>query len=207
MKKALAIIFAVLGIDQAVKIWVKTSMYLGQEHRIFDWFIIHFTENNGMAFGLELGGEFGKILLTLFRIGAVVGLFYLLKQLLKKGAPNLSTIAFSLIIAGALGNILDSVFYGLIFSDSYGQLASFFPEGGGYAGLFQGRVVDMLYLPIYKGFLPEWIPFKGGDYFVFFRPVFNIADTAITVGVLILLLFQRNTLSLLDFQGTEKAEN
>ena len=171
---------------------------MGEEIAIADWFIIHFTENNGMAFGLELGGIWGKILLTTFRLVAIGGLIWLIKRLKEVGAPNLMLVSFSLVMAGALGNIIDSLFYGQLFSDSYGELATFLPEGGGYAPLFQGKVVDMFYFPIFKGYLPDWVPFKGGDYFVFFRPVFNIADAAITVGVAMLLLFQRNAFNYLD---------
>lgn len=195
MKKALGLIALVLIIDQAVKIYIKTHFSLGEEVRVFDWFIIHFTENNGMAFGLEWGGVWGKILLSLFRIVAVTGIFWYLNQCIKKQAPALFIYSIALIFAGAVGNIIDSAFYGLIFNDSYGQVASLFPEGGGYAPFLQGKVVDMLYFPLYKGFLPEWIPFKGGDYFIFFRPIFNIADSAITVGVLLILFFQRKTLA------------
>ena len=166
-------------------------MYLGQEYRIADWFIIHFTENPGMAFGMELGGNYGKLILTLFRIIVVGGIFYWLRGMVKENAKPVAITAVSLVLAGAIGNIIDSVFYGVVFNESYGQLATFMPEEGGYAGWFHGRVVDMLYFPIYKGYLPDWIPFWGGDYFVFFRPIFNIADTAISVGVGLLLLFQK----------------
>lgn len=166
-------------------------MYLGQEYRIADWFIIHFTENPGMAFGMELGGNYGKLILTLFRIVVVGGIFYWLKGMVKENAKPVAITAVSLVLAGAIGNIIDSVFYGVVFNESYGQLANFIPEEGGYAGWFHGRVVDMLYFPLFKGYLPDWIPFWGGDYFVFFRPIFNIADTAISVGVGLLLLFQK----------------
>lgn len=191
MKRAGFIIFLVLLVDQVSKIWIKTNMYLGQEYRIADWFIIHFTENPGMAFGMELGGNYGKLILTLFRIVVVGGIFYWLKGMVKENAKPVAITAVSLVLAGAIGNIIDSVFYGVVFNESYGQLASFMPEEGGYAGWFHGRVVDMLYFPLFKGYLPDWIPFWGGDYFVFFRPIFNIADTAISVGVGLLLLFQK----------------
>lgn len=191
MKRAGLIIFLVLLVDQVSKIWIKTNMYLGQEYRIADWFIIHFTENPGMAFGMELGGNYGKLILTLFRIVVVGGIFYWLKGMVKENAKPVAITAVSLVLAGAIGNIIDSVFYGVVFNESYGQLASFMPEEGGYAGWFHGRVVDMLYFPLFKGYLPDWIPFWGGDYFVFFRPIFNIADTAISVGVGLLLLFQK----------------
>lgn len=191
MKRAGLIIFLVLLVDQVSKIWIKTNMYLGQEFKITDWFIIHFTENPGMAFGMELGGDYGKLILTLFRIVVVGGIFYWLKGMVKENAKPVAITAVSLVLAGAVGNILDSIFYGVVFNDSYGQLASFMPADGGYAGWFHGRVVDMLYFPLFKGYLPEWVPFWGGDYFVFFRPIFNIADTAISVGVGLLLLFQK----------------
>lgn len=191
MKRAGLIIFLVLLVDQVSKIWIKTNMYLGQEYRIADWFIIHFTENPGMAFGMELGGNYGKLILTLFRIVVVGGIFYWLKGMVKENAKPVAITAVSLVLAGAIGNIIDSVFYGVVFNESYGQLASFMPAEGGYAGWFHGRVVDMLYFPLFKGYLPDWIPFWGGDYFVFFRPIFNIADTAISVGVGLLLLFQK----------------
>ncbi len=131
MKKALAIIGAVLLTDQILKIWVKTTMRLGQEHRITDWFIIHFTENVGMAFGMEFGGEYGKLALSVFRILAVAAIGYYLFRMTRQGADNVVIIAVSLVFAGALGNIMDSTFYGLIFSESYGQVAMVFPEGGG----------------------------------------------------------------------------
>ncbi len=195
MKKSFIIIAAVLLIDQIVKLYVKTHFYLGEEVRVFDWWRIHFTENNGMAFGLEFGGIWGKLALSIFRIGAVIGIGYYLKSLIDKKVGTAVVVAFSLIMAGALGNIIDSAFYGLLFSESYGEVAQLLPEGGGYAGFLQGRVVDMLYFPLFKGYLPDWIPFWGGDYFVFFRPVFNIADMAISTGVGLLILFQKQAFS------------
>ena len=173
-------------------------MYLGQEYQILDWFYIHFTENNGMAFGIEFGGEWGKLALSLFRVVFVVFLASFLVKLVRKNADKILITSLSLVLAGAIGNILDGAFYGLLFSDSYRQLATFLPEGGGYAPLFFGRVVDMFYFPIFKGYLPEWVPFWGGDYFVFFRPVFNIADAAISIGVGIMLLFQKRVMKELD---------
>ncbi|WP_417590267.1 lipoprotein signal peptidase [Owenweeksia hongkongensis] len=192
MKRAALIVSLVLLVDQISKIWIKTNMFLGQEYKITDWFIIHFTENPGMAFGMELGGDYGKLILTLFRIVVVGGIFYWLRGMIKENAKPVAITAVSLVLAGAIGNIIDSVFYGVFFNESYGQLATFMPTEGGYAGWFHGRVVDMLYFPLFRGYLPDWIPFWGGDYFVFFRPIFNIADTAISVGVGLLLLFQKH---------------
>ncbi|MEX2379651.1 MAG: lipoprotein signal peptidase [Vicingaceae bacterium] len=189
----LIVILAVLFIDQATKIWVKTHMEISEEIPIFgDWFIIHFTENNGMAFGLEIAGDYGKLILSSFRIIAVLLIGWYLFSLPKKGASKGLMVSGALIFAGAMGNILDSVFYGQLFNESYYQVAEFMPEEGGYAPLLYGRVVDMLYFPLYEGFLPEGIPIWGGDYFIFFRPVFNIADSAITIGVISILLFHRN---------------
>jgi len=173
-------------------------MYLGQEYQILDWFYIHFTENNGMAFGMEFGGDWGKLTLSLFRIVFVGFIASYLLKLIRKNADKILITSLSLILAGAIGNILDGAFYGMLFSESYHQLASFLPEGGGYAPLFFGRVVDMFYFPMFKGYLPEWIPFWGGDYFVFFRPVFNIADAAISVGVGIMVLFQKRVMKELE---------
>ena len=145
-----------------------------------------------MAFGLEIAGEYGKLILSSFRIIAVALIGWYLFSLPKKGASNGLMVSGALIFAGAMGNIIDSVFYGQLFNESYYQVAEFLPKEGGYAPLLYGRVVDMLYFPLYEGFLPEWIPIWGGDYFVFFRPVFNIADSAITIGVISILLFHRN---------------
>jgi len=176
--KPLLVIFLVLLADQVLKTWVKTHMYLGQEFNIIGkWFIIHFTENNGMAFGMEFGGEFGKLALSLFRIVAVGGIGYGLHYLIKHKFHRGLILNVALIFAGALGNIIDSVFYGKIY---------------GYESWFHGRVVDMLYFPIAEGHFPSWIPIWGGDEFVFFRPVFNLADAAISVGVILILIFQKN---------------
>lgn len=175
--KPLLLIFLVLLADQASKTWIKTNMYLGQEFKILgDWFIIHFTENNGMAFGLEFGGEFGKLALSLFRIIAVGGIGYGLFYMIKRHYHRGLILNVALIFAGALGNIIDSVFYGVIYK---------------YESLFHGRVVDMLYFPIVKGTFPTWFPVWGGEPFEFFRPVFNLADAAISVGVITILIFQK----------------
>ncbi len=189
---ALAIILGVILFDQIFKIWIKTNMYLGQEFSVFgNWFIIHFVENNGMAFGLEFGGEVGKIILSVFRIIAVSAIGYYLFSYAKKGAKLGLIVAGSLIFSGALGNILDSAIYGLIFNDSYHQISEFMPAGGGYAPFLFGKVVDMLYFPMFSGTFPAWMPLWGGDSFLFFRPVFNIADTAISAGIGMIIVFQK----------------
>jgi signal peptidase II len=167
-------------------------MMLGEEFNVLgNWFFIHFIENNGMAFGMELAGKFGKIILSVFRIIAVVGIGYYIHQLIKKNAPTGLVISVSLVLAGAIGNIIDSAFYGLIFNDSYPQVASLFPSEGGYAPFLHGKVVDMFYFPLIEGIFPDWFPVWGGKHFVFFRPVFNIADSAITIGISIILIFHR----------------
>ncbi len=192
LKKPFVIVLLVLIADQALKIWVKTHMMIGQEYKIIgDWFIIHFIENNGMAFGMELAGKFGKIILSVFRIVAVVGIAYYLKQLSKKDVPYGLVLSISLVLAGAIGNIIDSAFYGMIFNDSYPQVASLFPAEGGYSSFLHGKVVDMFYFPIFEGNFPSWVPNWGGEHFIFFRPVFNIADSAITIGIAIILIFHR----------------
>ena len=191
MRKIFLTAFILLLIDQILKVWVKTHMFLGQEYPIFDWFIIHFTENNGIAFGIEFGGYTGKTLLTLFRIIVVaIGIKYVI-PLVKKNISDGALVALGLIIGGAIGNIIDSSFYGLIFNDSYNNIASLFPDSGGYSSLLHGKVVDMLYFPLLNSHYPEWLPILGGDHFIFFRPVFNIADAGISVGIFMILLFYR----------------
>lgn len=191
LKKATAIIVVILLIDQISKIYIKTSFVLGEEVPVFDWFRILFVENEGMAWGAKIPGTYGKLFLTLFRIVAIGGIGYWLWDSVKRHSPTVLILCISLIFAGALGNIIDSVFYGIIFDDSHRQVATLFPPDGGYGTLFHGKVVDMLYFPLYKGTLPNWIPFWGGEYFTFFDPVFNIADSSISVGVAILLLFNK----------------
>jgi len=164
---------------------------LGEEVKVTDWFIIHFTENNGMAFGTELGGIYGKLFLSVFRILAVSGIFYWLYTSVKQNLSKVLIFSIALIFAGALGNILDSLFYGVFFNDSLGQVATLQSIGNGYAPMLFGKVVDMLYFPLWKGFLPNWIPVWGGQYFIFFQPIFNVADSAITIGVLTLFIFQK----------------
>lgn len=192
MRKATIIVLVTLLIDQIVKFWVKSTMYLGQSYEITPWFYIHFTENPGMAFGMEFGGGTGKLLLTLFRIVAIAGIIWWLRDTLKKGGKPIAIWGISLILAGAIGNVLDSLYFGVLYSDSLGKVATFLPDGGGYAAPLYGKVVDMLYFPLYSDYLPEWVPIWGGEYFTFFRPIFNIADTAISVGVGLLFVFQRS---------------
>ena len=190
------VIFLVLLADQGLKFWVKTNMYISERIRILglDWAQLHFIENPGMAFGIEFGGENGKLILSLFRIVVIGILIYIMGKMVKAKEPKGLLICFALIIAGAIGNILDSAFYGLIFSASltHGRnVAEFLPEGGGYTGFLHGKVVDMLYFPMIDGRWPEWVPYVGGNPFRFFRPVFNLADTSISVGVISILLFHR----------------
>jgi len=192
LKKAISLIAVVLLIDQISKIYIKTHFYIGQEIIVFDWFRIHFLENNGMAWGFEIGGNYGKLFLTLFRIIAIFGLgYWLYTATVRDKLSGKITAAISLIFAGALGNILDSVFYGVIFSDTFHGVAKIFPKEGGYSSFFHGKVVDMLYFPMINTNLPSWLPFVGGTHFTFFDPVFNIADSSITIGVCILLIFGR----------------
>jgi signal peptidase II len=193
--KSLLLIFFLLLIDQTIKIIVKTHMVVGEEYSILgSWFRIHFLENNGMAFGMEWGGSAGKITLSVFRMVAIAGISWYLSVLIKKKSHLGLILSVSAIIAGAAGNLIDSAFYGLIFSESWHTPAVLFPGGGGYAPFLQGRVVDMLYFPIINTHWPDWSPFRAGESFVFFRPVFNIADASITTGVLAILFFQKRFL-------------
>jgi signal peptidase II len=204
LQKSALIVALVLLFDQLLKIWIKTTMAIGDEFPVIGkWFIIHFVENNGMAFGFEFGGEYGKMFLSLFRVLAVFGIGYYILRLVKKDIPMGFIACASLIFAGAIGNIIDSAFYGLIFSDSYGQVATLFPEGGGYATFLHGRVVDMFYFPLISGNYPSWIPFIGGSDFQFFRPVFNIADSSISIGIFSIILFYRKEFSDLTSKETE----
>ena len=168
-------------------------MTIGEEiHVLGNWFILHFTENEGMAFGMRFGGDFGKLILSLFRIVAIFVIGWYLIRLAKRKEKTGLILSMSLIFAGALGNIIDSAFYGMFFSASkFHEVAVLFPTEGGYSNFLHGKVVDMLYFPVIKGYYPGWFPFWGGNEFIFFRPVFNIADSAITVGVFILIFFQK----------------
>ncbi len=207
-RKAILVIGIILLADQILKFLVKTQMNLYEQIPVLgNWGILHFVENNGMAFGLSLPGELGKILLTSFRIVAVIAIGFYLRHLIRIKAHNGLILTLSMVMAGALGNIVDSVFYGLIFSESTPlTAATLFPEGGGYAPLFHGKVVDMFYFPVLKGNYPDWI--REGASFVFFRPVFNIADSSITVAVFIILFSQKRFFGHLDQQteSTEKEE-
>ncbi|MCR5014867.1 MAG: lipoprotein signal peptidase [Bacteroidales bacterium] len=190
--KISVLVVALLIIDQVIKLLVKTNMTLGQSIHVFgDWFQIYFIENNGMAFGMQFGGHIGKYLLSIFRIVLVGVIIVYINRLLKKPeTPWGVLVGLSAIMCGALGNIVDSLFYGLIFSEStFTQVAQLFPEGGGYAPFLQGRVVDMLYFPLIDTDLPSWVPFWGGRHIIFFRPIFNFADSCITCGAIYLLIF------------------
>jgi signal peptidase II len=190
LKKAYFIVFLVLAIDQISKIYVKTHFLLGEEVEVFKWFKIHFIENEGMAWGAEIPGLYGKLFLTTFRIIAVAGIGYWLFDAVKKKSSTILIFAISLILAGAFGNIIDSVFYGKIFNDSSYTLATLFHDKP-YGSWFQGKVVDMFYFPIWHGNLPEWLPVWGGRDFTFFNAIFNVADFAISTGVGILIVFNK----------------
>jgi signal peptidase II len=193
LRSVILVIFLIILIDQVLKIWIKTSFPLGHVTDIlgFSWFQLYFIENPGMAWGMELGGDWGKMMLTLFRLVAVIfGTWYLGKIIRERYTKGFILCA-SLIYAGALGNLIDSLFYGMIFEEStYQQVASIFPEQG-YASFLHGKVVDMLYFPIVRSSFPEWMPFVGGNDFEFFSPIFNIADASISIGVITLLIFQK----------------
>jgi signal peptidase II len=206
-KKAIFLIIIVLIIDQVSKILVKTSMVMGEEiHVIGNWFIIHFTENNGMAFGMDLPGKNGKSILSIFRLVAISAIGYYLYYLIRHNAHRGLILSVALIMAGAAGNIIDSLFYGIVFNDSWGRVATLFPDGGGYATFLQGKVVDMFYFPILRGTWPDWFPWLGGSSLIFFRPVFNVADSSITVGVFIILIWQKRFFAEEILPGKKKQE-
>jgi len=192
-RHAIIIVLLVIFFDQALKFYIKTHYYYGQEVNVFGhWFRLHFIENEGMAFGMKLSqADIGKLVLTLFRLAAVIFGFYLLKKLVVKRYAKGAIICGALILAGAMGNLIDSMFYGLIFTESSFDVAHLTSFGHGYGKFLHGRVVDMLYFPLFSVKLPNWIPFMGGQNFEFFEPVFNIADAAISIGVLTLVFFQK----------------
>jgi signal peptidase II len=200
IKKASIIIFIILLIDQISKVYIKTNFQLGESVNVFSWFKILFIENEGMAWGAKIPGAYGKEILTSFRLVAIVAIAYWLNSSIKEKAPQVLVWSITLILAGAIGNTIDSLFYGLIFDDSYGQVATLFAEDN-YGTILKGKVVDMLYFPLYDSVLPSWVPFWGGERFVFFEPVFNIADTVINVGFGLLIVFNKKA-----FPKEEKKE-
>ncbi|MEW4923482.1 lipoprotein signal peptidase [Algibacter sp. 2305UL17-15] len=202
LKKSILLITVILLIDQISKIYVKTHFVLHDSVEVFSWFKIYFIENEGMAWGTRISDfvsfisdRTAKTFLTSFRVIAIFGIGYWLYSAIKKRSSKILISAIALIFAGALGNIIDSVFYGVIFNDSHAQIATFLPKEGGYDTLLHGKVVDMLYFPLYKGYLPEWLPFYGGKFFTFFEPVFNIADMAISTGFMMLIVFNKRAFS------------
>lgn len=190
--RALVLAFIVIVIDQISKIYIKTHFKINEYIKVlgYDWFQIHFIENDGMAWGVEIPGDYGKLILTLFRIVAVCGIIYWLKDSVKQKASNILIVSISLILAGAIGNIIDSVFYGVIFDHSHHQVATMFSDQP-YGTWFHGKVVDMFYFPLWEGYLPDWLPIWGGTYFRFFNAIFNVADVAISIGVILLILFNK----------------
>ena len=196
--------FVVLFLDQFLKIWIKTNMTLGQEIPVIgNWFMLLFIENNGMAFGMQLGS---KIILSLFRVVAICALGYYIWLQVRKGARTGYIVCLAMVLAGAAGNLIDCMFYGLLFNESSPYYVSYFvPWGTGYAPFLMGKVVDMFYFPLIETEWPLWMPFVGGDHFVFFSPVFNFADASISVSVVILLLFFRKEISKITL-SEEKAE-
>ena len=202
LKKSIILIIIILLIDQISKIYIKTHFALHDDVEVFSWFKIYFIENDGMAWGTKLSDfvsfisdRTAKVALTLFRVVAIFGIGYWLYDATKKHGSKILIIAIALIFAGALGNIIDSVFYGVLFDNSYNQVAHFLPETGGYDSLLHGKVVDMLYFPLFEVDLPQWFPYFGGKRFNFFEPVFNIADMAISTGFIMLIVFNKKAFS------------
>lgn len=202
LKKSTILIILILLIDQISKIYIKTNFALHDGVEIFTWFKIYFIENDGMAWGTKISDfvsfiddRTAKVSLTLFRVFAIFGIGYWLYNATKNRSSKILITAIALIFAGALGNIIDSVFYGVLFNDSFSQVATFLPEAGGYDGLLHGKVVDMLYFPLFEVNLPNWLPLWGGKRFNFFEPVFNVADMAISTGFIILILFNKQAFS------------
>ena len=198
LKKATILIVVILLIDQISKIYIKTHFSLYESISVFSWFKIYFIENDGMAWGTKISDflsfmteRSAKLVLTIFRLIAIVGIGYWLYDATKKKQSRILILAIALIFAGALGNIIDSVFYGVLFDSSLNQVASFLPADGGYDSFLHGRVVDMLYFPLFSVDLPQWLPLYGGKRFNFFEPVFNVADMAISTGFLILIVFNK----------------
>ena len=199
LKKAGLIVFFIVLIDQISKIYIKTHFIYGDagEYPITSWFRLHFIENEGMAWGTEIPGQYGKLFLTLFRLFVVPAIIYWLYDAVKNNASNYLITAISLILAGAVGNIIDSVFYGLIFDNPVNEVATLFSNKP-YGSLFYGKVVDMFYFPICKGYFPDWFPFVGGEHFRFFNAIFNVADFAISVGLGILIVFNKSSFKVLN---------
>lgn len=202
LKKSIVLIVIILLIDQVSKIYIKTHFALHESVDVFSWFKIYFIENDGMAWGTKISDfasfisdRSAKIALTLFRVVAIFGIGYWLYDATKKQSSKILILAIALIFSGALGNIIDSVFYGVLFDDSMGQAASFLPETGGYDSLLHGRVVDMLYFPLIEIDIPQWFPFYAGKRFNFFEPVFNVADMAISTGFIMLIVFNKQAFS------------
>ncbi len=198
--KSILIVLLVLLVDQILKIYIKTHFLPGEEFVVAkNWFIIHFIENNGMAFGIEFGQQAGKYFLSILRLAAIIGLGWYLSKLIKKEVPFGLVVCFSLILAGAIGNLIDSAFYGIIFNESHGQPAQSFASEGGYSSFLLGKVVDMFYFPLITGHFPAWVPVWGGQEFIFFRHIFNVADSAVSVGVFSIFIFYK------EFFGGKKS--